>query len=202
MLGRTILSVCLLPAFLALSCGKIPTDPNSTGPFNELAYVNNEWGFQVSRPSEEWGLNVQTFELQRERNGKARVEVRMFRPFTEGVSTPFRPQMFLQPTALNEITTLQDLVVSYEGTLKDAFDGYEQQGEKQSVNLGNDEAVQWQFRKNPFTVQNGRFPGTRFLAAVVVRNREAYIMLGNGVRGDFPQQGYRAIVRSLRFVDR
>ncbi|MCZ6635335.1 MAG: hypothetical protein O7G87_18190 [bacterium] len=201
MLGRTILFICLLPAFLALSCGKIPTDPNSTFPLNELAYVNNEWGFQVSRPSEAWGLNVQTFELIRESNGKARVEVRMSRPFIESAGTLFRPEMFLQPAALNEITTLEDLVVSYEGTLKDAFEGYTQQGEKRRVNLGNDEALQWQFRKNPFT-QNRRFPGTRFLAAVVVRNREAYFMLGNGVRGDFPQEGYRAIVRSLRFVDR
>lgn len=195
-----ILALCTV--FVASGCSPVPTDPGAGGEsgFSELAYSNTEWGFQISRPNDQWGIQVQTFELDRDTNGLSRVDVRIASPILASLAG-FRPQMQLIPRALPTGVTLDQLVTLYEEQdLMPQFDRYRVVGEKQKIQLNGGEAVQWQFRYSQLEVSNRRYPGTRFLTAVAIHNNIAYYMIGNGSQdAGYPLEEYQQIVSSLRF---
>ena len=180
-------------------CKPIPTEPETN--LDGLVYVNNSWGFRVSRPSDQWGIDVATLTSQRDINGLAPVTVRILSP---GITGGFRPQMRLEPRALptNFATmTLDQLVQEFEEQyLMLAFDQYRVIGEKQRVQLKVGEVIQWQFRYSQLERSNRNYPGTRFLVAIAIHNQVGYYMIGNGSRdAGYPLSEYEQIVASLEF---
>ena len=190
----------LLCSLLATSgCKPIPTEPETT--LDGLVYVNNSWGFRISRPNDQWGIDVATITSQRDINGLPPVTVRMLSP---GLTGDFRPQMRLEPRALpaNFTTmTLDQLVQEFEEQyLMLAFDQYRVIGEKQRIQLRGGEAIQWQFRYSQLERSNRAYPGTRFLVAIAIHNQVGYYMIGNGSRdAGYPLTEYEQIVASLEF---
>lgn len=183
-------------------CGQIPTDPNVTLINGELVYVNDTWGFQISRPTADWGISVQTFNQQVYNNGLPVVEVHIASPLTEFLGAEFRPELYLEPRAVSDGIDIDALAVAFEDNeLKIIFEGYEVLGTREKIELANGELVQWQFRNSPFAAQSQRYPGTRFLAAIAVHNDQGYFMIGNGSGNvGFPIDEYRLIASSLRFA--
>jgi len=182
-------------------CGSIPTAPNADLTDTELVYVNDTWGFQVSRPTSDWGLSAQTFLQQVYPNGLPVVEVHIASPLNETLGAAFRPEFFLEPRAGSTGVDIDALANAFEESeLKVLFEGYEAQGDKQKTQLSQGELVQWQFRNSPFSAQSNRFPGTRFMAGIAVHKDQFYIMVGNGSNNTgFPIDDYRLIAESLRF---
>ncbi len=180
-------------------CQPIPTEPETV--LDGLVYVNPSWGFQISRPSEQWGIDVATVTSLRDpNNGLSPVTVRMLSPEFTG---EFRPQMRLAPHALpaSLAVTLDQLVQEFEELyLIRAFVQYQVIGEKQRVPLKVGEAVQWQFRYSQLERSNREYPGTRFLVAISIHNQVGYYMIGNGSRdAGYPLSEYEQIVASLEF---
>ena len=185
----------------ALGCQPIPTGPTDDGEgVSGLSYINEPWGFQISRPDTLWGIQVSTDNLNRAINGLANVSVRIFSPILSDFAGEFRPHFHLSPRALREITTLDSLVVNFEEqSLKPAFDQYRVIGEKQRVPLKGGEAMLWEFRYSQVE-RPGPYPGTRFLTAVALHNQVGFFMIGNGSREvGYPAEAYRQIVTSLEF---
>lgn len=186
---------------LIWGCGQIPTGPNGELPDGELVYVNDTWGFRVSRPTADWGISAQTFPQQRYNNGLPVVEVHIASPLTETLGASFRPEMYLEPRAVSNGIDLDALASAFEeNELKTTFDGYEALGEKQKIQIANGELIEWRFRNSPFAAQSRRYPGTQFLAVVAVHKDQGYFMIGNGSNDvGFPLNEYRLIAASLRF---
>lgn len=183
-------------------CGPIPTEPNGSGVVdNDLVYTNDTWGFQVSRPTLDWGISAQTFPQQRFPNGLPVVEVRIASPATEFLGAAFRPELHLEPRSVSRGIDLDALVTAYEeNELKLIFEGYEVLGEKQRISLTNGEMIEWRFRNSSFAAPSLRYPGTRFLAAVAVHDDQGYFMIGNGSNDvGFPVNEYHLIAESLKF---
>ena len=183
-------------------CQPIPTEPETV--LDGLVYVNPSWGFQISRPSEQWGIDVSTLTSQRDpNNGLSPVTVRILSPAFTG---EFRPQMHLYPQALPArftTMTLDQLVQAFEDEyLMLAFYQYQVIGEKKRIPLKVGEAVQWQFRYSQLELErsNREYPGTRFLVALSIHNQVGYYMIGNGSRdAGYPLSEYEQIVASLEF---
>lgn len=201
MIYARIFCAFALCSLLATSgCKPIPTEPETT--VDGLVYVNNSWGFQVSRPSEQWGIDVATITSQRDINGLPPVTVRILSPGLTGGG--FRPQMRLEPQALRpefNTMTLDQLVQAFEDQfLVPSFDQYRVIGEKNRIRLKVGEAIQWQFRYSQLENSNRRYPGTRFLVAIAIHNGVGYYMIGNGSRdAGYPLTEYEQIVASLEF---
>lgn len=189
---------------LMVGCGTIPTSPELGVPEGELVYVNDTWGFQVSRPTSDWGVSAQTFLTQRFANGLPAVEVHIASPFTEFLGAAFRPELVLEPRAIVVGKDINALAVEYEeNNLKVQFDGYAALEEKQKISIAGGELIVWQFRNAPSSLPNQRYPGTRFLAAIAVHDDQGYYMIGNGSNDvGFPISEYRLIAESLRFLDK
>lgn len=201
-MGRRLLLFGVLGALVVLGCGPIPKDPVSSGEeTGDLVYVNEYWGFRLTRPNEYWGISAQTFPLLRDaKNGLPYVDVRISTPYLDFPSTTFRPELRLEPRGLSNGTQLDGLVGEFEKELKVLFEGYQVVGEQQRLTLeAGDAVVLWEFR-NPISAQNRSYPGTRFLAAVALHNREGYFIIANGNANGFPVEDYRSIVSSLRFA--
>ena len=200
MIRAQIFCAFALCSLLATSgCKPIPTEPETS--LDGLVYVNNSWGFRVSRPNDQWGIDVSTLTSQRDINGLSPVTVRILSPEITG---EFRPQMRLEPQALpaNFTTmTLDQLVQNFEEQyLMRAFNEYRVIGEKQRVPLKVGEAIQWQFRYSQLERSNRAYPGTRFLIAIAIHNQVGYYMIGNGSRdAGYPLSEYEQIVASLEF---
>lgn len=184
------------------SCGSIPTDSNSNLADGELVYVNDTWGFQISRPTSDWGISAQTFLQQRYDNGLPVVEVHVATPLNEFTGGPFRPELYLEPRSVSDGINIDALAVAFEeNELKVLFEGYEALEDKQKIEIADGELVQWVFRNSPFSAPSRRFPGTRFLAAISVHKDQMYVMIGNGSNDvGFPVDDYRLIAQSLRFI--
>ena len=187
----------------ALGCQPIPTGPTDDGEgVSGLSYVNEPWGFQISRPDTLWGIQVSTDNLYRDINGLALVSVRIFSPIPSDFAGGFRPHFHLFPRALREITTLDSLVVYFEEQIlkpEPNQDQYRVIGEKQRVQLKGGEAMLWEFRYSQLE-RPGPYPGTRFLTAVALHNQVGFFMIGNGSRdAGYPVEAYRQIVTSLEF---
>ena len=199
MTARIFRAFALCSLLATVGCKPIPTEPETT--LDGLVYVNNSWGFQISRPSEQWGIDVATITSQRDINGLPPVTVRILSP---GLTSDFRPQMRLEPQALRagfDTMTLDQLVQTFEEQfLMPQFDQYRVIGEKQRIQLKVGEAMQWQFRYSQLENSNRRYPGTRFLLAIAIHNRVGYYMIGNGSRdAGYPLTEYEQIVASLEF---
>ena len=199
MIARIFCAFALCSLLATVGCKPIPTEPETT--FDGLVYVNNSWGFRVSRPSDQWGIDVSTITIQRDINGLSPVTVRILSP---GIPGDFRPQMRLEPQALRagfNTMTLDQLVQAFEEQfLMPQFDQYDVIGDKQRVQLKVGEAMQWQFRYSQLENSNRRYPGTRFLVAVAIHNQVGYYMIGNGSRdAGYPRTEYEQIVASLEF---
>ncbi len=200
MIRAQIFCAFALCSLLATSgCKPIPTDSEPS--LDGLVYTNNSWGFRVSRPSDQWGIDVATLTSQRDINGLPPVTVRILSP---DITSDFRPQMRLEPRALpaNFATlTLDQLVQEFEEQyLMLAFDQYRVIDEKQRVQLRVGEAIQWQFRYPQLETSNRNYPGTRFLVAIAIHNQVGYYMIGNGSRdAGYPLTEYEQIVASLEF---
>lgn len=205
MCARLFCVFALCSLFAVSGCSPIPTDPDasSNSGFNELSYFNEPWGFQISRPNDQWGISVQTYELDRHTNGLPHVEVSIASPLS-AFGGGFRPQIRLFPLALPAGTTLDVLAKDYEEqNLMPQFDRYRVIGDKVRVQLEGGEAIQWQFRYSQAQASNRFYPGTRFLAAVAIHNREGYFMIGNGSQDTgYPLEEYQNIVSSLRWSSR
>ena len=200
MIHTRIFCAFALFSLLATSgCKPIPTEPETT--LDGLVYTNNDWGFRISRPNDQWGLDASTITSQRDINGLSPVTVRILSP---GITADFRPQMRLEPQALPSefnTMTLDQLVQAFEEQyLMQAFDQYRVIGEKQRVQLKVGEAIQWQFRYSQLERSNRNYPGTRFLVAIAIHNGAGYYMIGNGSRdAGYPLTEYEQIVASLEF---
>ena len=94
--------------------------------------------------------------------------------------------------------TLESLVSDLDEELQIAFAGYTP-GEKQTVQLRSETAVEWQFQIASSSPQNF-LSGTQFLVTAVLHNNQGYLMLGSGVSGAFPLETYRQIASSLVFL--
>ena len=198
--ARIFCALALCSLLATVGCKPIPTEPQTS--LDGLVYTNNSWGFRVSRPSDQWGIDVSTITIQRDINGLSPVTVRILSPMITG---EFRPQLYLQPRALPDslaTITLDQFVQNIEEDLM-ALNDYRVIGEKQLVQLKGGEAMQWQFRYSrqpPNEGPNLSYPGTRFLVAIAIHNQVRYYMLGNG-SGDvgYPITEYEQIVASLEF---
>ncbi|MBT3605930.1 MAG: hypothetical protein HOE48_17795 [Candidatus Latescibacteria bacterium] len=184
-----------------VGCGSIPTDSNSNVANGELVYVNDAWGFQISRPTSDWGISAQTFLQQRFDNGLPVVEVRVATPLNGSPGGSFRPELYLAPRSVSDGINIDALVVAFEeNELKVIFEGYEALEDKQKIEIADGELVHWVFRNSPFFAPSVRFPGTRFLAVISVHKDQMYVMIGNGSQDEgFPVEDYRLIAQSLRF---
>lgn len=196
---RIFCALALCSLLATSGCKPIPTEPEPS--LDGLVYTNNSWGFRVSRPSEQWGIDVATITSQRDINGLSPVTVRILSP---GLTGDFRPQMRLEPQALRaefNTMTLDQLVQAFEDRfLVPAFDQYRVIGEKQRIQLRVGEAIQWQFRYSQIERSNRAYPGTRFLVAIAIHNGVGYYMIGNGSRdAGYPLTEYEQIVASLEF---
>ena len=199
MIARIFCAFALCSLLATSGCKPIPTEPQTS--LDGLVYTNNDWGFRVSRPSDQWGIDVATLTSQRDINGLSPVTVRILSP---GIPGDFRPQMRLEPQALRagfNTMTLDQLVQAFEEQfLMPQFDQYDVIGDKQRVQLKVGEAMQWQFRYSQLENSNRRYPGTRFLVAVAIHNGVGYYMIGNGSRdAGYPRTEYEQIVASLEF---
>ena len=199
MIARIFCAFALCSLLATSGCKPIPTEPQTS--LDGLVYTNNDWGFRVSRPSDQWGIDVATLTSQRDINGLSPVTVRILSP---GIPGDFRPQMRLEPQALRagfNTMTLDQLVQAFEEQfLMPQFDQYDVIGDKQRVQLKVGEAMQWQFRYSQLENSNRRYPGTRFLVAVAIHNQVGYYMIGNGSRdAGYPRTEYEQIVASLEF---
>lgn len=199
MIARIFCAFALCSLLATVGCKPIPTEPQTS--LDGLVYTNNDWGFRVSRPSDQWGIDVATLTSQRDINGLSPVTVRILSP---GIPGDFRPQMRLEPQALRagfNTMTLDQLVQAFEEQfLMPQFDQYDVIGDKQRVQLKVGEAMQWQFRYSQLENSNRRYPGTRFLVAVAIHNQVGYYMIGNGSRDvGYPLTEYEQIVASLEF---
>ena len=199
MTARIFCAFALCSLLATVGCKPIPTEPQTS--LDGLVYTNNDWGFRVSRPSDQWGIDVATLTSQRDINGLSPVTVRILSP---GIPGDFRPQMRLEPQALRSgfnTMTLDQLVQAFEEQfLMPQFDQYDVIGDKQRVQLKVGEAMQWQFRYSQLENSNRRYPGTRFLVAVAIHNQVGYYMIGNGSRdAGYPRTEYEQIVASLEF---
>ena len=199
MIARIFCAFALCSLLATSGCKPIPTEPQTS--LDGLVYTNNDWGFRVSRPSDQWGIDVATLTSQRDINGLSPVTVRILSP---GIPGDFRPQMRLEPQALRagfNTMTLDQLVQAFEEQfLMPQFDQYDVIGDKQRVQLKGGEAMQWQFRYSQLENSNRRYPGTRFLVAVAIHNGVGYYMIGNGSRdAGYPLTEYEQIVASLEF---
>lgn len=185
-----------------VGCGSIPTDSDLGVPDGELVYVNDTWGFQISRPTADWGISAQTFLQQRYDNGLPVLEVHIASPLTEFLGASFRPELYLEPRSVSNGIDIDALALAFEeNELKVTFEGYEALEDKQKIEIADGELVQWVFRNSPFAAPSRRFPGTRFLAAISVHKDQMYVMIGNGSQDTgFPVDDYRLIAQSLRFV--
>ena len=176
---RIFCALALCSLLATSGCKPIPTEPEPS--LDGLVYTNNSWGFRVSRPSEQWGIDVATITSQRDINGLSPVTVRILSP---GLTSDFRPQMRLEPQALRaefNTMTLDQLVQAFEDRfLVPAFDEYRVIGEKHRIQLKVGEAIQWQFRYSQIERSNRAYPGTRFLVAIAIHNGVGYYMIGNG----------------------
>ena len=196
---RIFCALALCSLLATSGCKPIPTEPEPT--LDGLVYTNNSWGFRVSRPNEQWGIDVATITSQRDINGLSPVTVRILSP---GLTGDFRPQMRLEPQALRtefNTMTLDQLVQAFEDRfLVPAFDQYRVIGEKHRIQLKVGEAIQWQFRYSQIERSNRAYPGTRFLVAIAIHNGVGYYMIGNGSRdAGYPLTEYEQIVASLEF---
>jgi len=191
-----------LGLLVGLGCGQIPTDPDVNLTDGELVYFNETWGFQVSRPTADWGISAQTFPQQRYNNGLPVVDVRIASPLTQFLGAAFRPELHLEPRAVSEGIDIEALAVAFEeNELKLIFEGYETLESKQKVQIAEGELIEWRFRNSGFAAPSQQYPGTRFLAAVAVHGDRGYFMIGNGSNDvGFPIDDYRLIAESLRFV--
>ena len=201
--GPLFCAFALCGLLAALGCKSIPTSPTDDGEgISGLSYVNEQWGFQISRPDTLWGIQVSTDNLTQNRdiNGLAPVTVIISSPLSPDFAGGFRPRFRLSPSALREITPLDSLVVNFEArSLMPAFDQYRVIGEKQRVQLKGGEAMMWEFRYSQLE-RPGPYYGTRFLTAVALHNQVGYYMIGNGSRdAGYPADAYRQIVASLEF---
>ena len=201
MICARIFCAFALYSLLATSgCKPIPTESEPS--LDGLVYTNNSWGFRVSRPNDQWGIDVSTLTSQRDpNNGLSPVTVRILSP---GITGEFRPQMHLYPQALPDrftTMTLDQLVQVFEEEyLMLAFDQYRVTGEKQRIQLRGGEAMQWEFRYSQLERSNRNYPGTRFLVAIAIHNQVGYYMIGNGSRdAGYPLTEYEQIVASLEF---
>ncbi|MDE2954413.1 MAG: hypothetical protein OXR71_07810, partial [Gemmatimonadota bacterium] len=179
--ARIFCAFALCSLLVTSGCKPIPTEPEPS--LDGLVYTNNSWGFRVSRPSDQWGIDVSTLTSQRDINGLSPVTVRILSPEITG---DFRPQMHLYPQALpNRFATMtvDQIVQEFEEQyLMLAFDQYRVIGEKQRIRLNVGEAIQWQFRYSQLERSNRDYPGTRFLVAIAIHNQVGYYMIGNGSR--------------------
>ena len=197
--ARIFCAFALCSLLVTSGCKPIPTEPEPS--LDGLVYTNNSWGFRVSRPSDQWGIDVSTLTSQRDINGLSPVTVRILSPEITG---DFRPQMHLYPQALPSrfaTMTVDQIVQEFEEQyLMLAFDQYRVIGEKQRIRLNVGEAIQWQFRYSQLERSNRDYPGTRFLVAIAIHNQVGYYMIGNGSRdAGYPLTEYEQIVASLEF---
>lgn len=197
--ARIFCAFALCSLLVTSGCKPIPTEPEPS--LDGLVYTNNSWGFRVSRPSDQWGIDVSTLTSQRDINGLSPVTVRILSPEITG---DFRPQMHLYPQALpNRFATMtvDQIVQEFEEQyLMLAFDQYRVIGEKQRIRLNVGEAIQWEFRYSQLERSNRDYPGTRFLVAIAIHNQVGYYMIGNGSRdAGYPLTEYEQIVASLEF---
>ena len=200
-MGRHFFLLRALCALVVLGCGPIPDDPLSSGEdVGDLVYVNEPWGFQLTRPSEFWGISAQTFPLVRDaNNGRPYVDVRISSPYIDFSSNTFRPELRLEPRGMTNGTRLDAMVGDFERELQALFAGYQAVGDQQRHVLNDGEVVMWEFR-NGLGTPNRQYPGTQFLAAVALHNRDGYFFIANGNAEGFPVADYRSIVSSLRFL--
>lgn len=191
---------CVL-LLLASGCGPVPTDPDDDTGSDERIYRNEQWGFQVTVPAStwDWSLNVQTHLLWVDVNGLPKVEVRMQKPPADGLD--FRPLLFLEPRALTQDTPLDTLVTFLEKEFQERFTGYSMMGDKKTIQVASEKAAEWSFSTHPIQEFGDHFLAERFLATVVVHNRQVYVVLGNGTREDFPLSGFRDILSNLVFLE-
>jgi hypothetical protein len=182
-------------------CGTIPTAPDLGVADGELVYVNDTWGFQVSRPTTDWGISAQTFLTQRYPNGLPAVEIHIASPITESLGAAFRPELFLMAKAVSDGIDIVELANAFEeNELKVYFGGYGVIEEKQKVTIAGGELIVWQFRNAPSALPSQWVPGTSFLAAIAVHKDQGYFMIGNGSNDvGYPVAEYRKIVESIRF---
>lgn len=197
---RSALAVILLLAVcvFASACSPIPTAPVGEGVPNGLVYTNETWGFQVSRPDTTWGFSAQIFYQDREANGLPRTEVWLYAPEVSA-TPPFRPVLYLKPSALSGEATLDSLVTDIERALEDSFAGYDP-GEKVEVVLATKPAMEWQFGASSSSRLNF-LPGDRFFVAAIQQGAVGYLLVGNGTSGAFPVEAYRQIATSLVFTE-
>ena len=188
-----------IPLFLfalcVSGCGPIPTDPDINSSLTDRVYVNDDWGFQITIPQDStWSWTAQTFYQNREPNGLPQVSVWIYKRPQDGGQ--FRPTLTLEPRALSGDDTLEKVVTALEDDFKasNSFRGYNA-SEKQTVQVSSGEATEWTFR----TSARGNV-GNRFLATIVVHEREGYLILGSGVSSYFPVDEFRGIISSLTFL--
>ncbi len=185
--------LCLLAQF-APGCGPIPNDSASDSSSSDgRVYINEEWGFQLTIPDDStWSWNSRTLFQNRESNGLPRVNVLILKNPLEG--RRFRPTLSVDPRGVSAGTLFETFVASLEEDFKARFIGYNAE-EKRTLQVSSAEAVEWTFR----VARIGGF-ANRFLVAVVMRERQGYVMLGSGISSHFPVEGYRQITSSLKFL--
>lgn len=189
------LILLLAVAALASACEPIPTAPVQEEEADGLAYTNESWGFRITRPDSTWGFSAQIYYQDREPNGLPRVEVRLLSP---AVAPPFRPELYMKPSALLEDATLDSLVASVEEALEESFSGYSP-GEKAAVQLATKPAMEWQFEV-PNSSQLNFMLGDRFFVAAIQNGTHGYLFVGSGISGAFPVEAYRQVASSLVFT--
>ena len=197
--ARIFYAFALCSLLATSGCKPIPTEPEPN--LDGLVYTNNSWGFRVSRPSEQWGIDIVTFTSQRDINGLSPVTISILSPSITG---EFRPKMYLYPQALPDrfaTLTLDEVVQNFEEQyLMLAFDQYRVTSQKHRIRLKVGEAIQWEFRYSQLENPNRRYPGTRFLVAIAIHNQVGYYMIGNGSQdAGYPLTEYEQIVASLEF---
>ena len=190
-------TLILLLIYALPGCGPIPNDATGEPVNQDGIYVNQEWGFQISRPDSTWGLAAQVFELTRETNGLPQTEVWIYKSLQAG-DPLFQPTLYLTPEPVTAGDTVDDFLTNLKAEHEIAF-GPHTAGEKETVQQGADTIVEWQLQI-PFSSRQNFMPGTRFLVTVVFHDGEAYVMLSNGESDTFPVETYRQIAASLAFL--
>ena len=173
------------------ACHPIPTDPDATSAAGRV-YENEAWGFSVTVPNDStWSWTAQTLFQVREPNGKPRVEVVIHKnPLSGGT---YRPQLVINPTALPSDMALADYAEAVEEEFRASRSNYVERDRRQ-LSVEGGEGVVW-----TFDTRSGRGFLRKYLVAVVVRAREAYVMVGTGIESYFPEEEFRQIASSLRF---
>ncbi len=186
-------SAILLLALAHLSaCGPIPTGTDASTPGGGRVYENEAWGFSVTVPDDStWSWNARTLYQIREPNGLPRVEVEMRKSALSGSS--YRPQLVITPTALPGDMALADYAAFVEEEFRASRPTYVEK-DRLPMTVEGAEGVAWTFDSS-----TSRGFLRKYLVAVVVHDREVYVMVGTGISSYFPRDEFLEIASSLRF---